>query len=836
MPITPHWFLPLKDTPARWIWPRFPAPTPRNQLALFHAELLPPPGTRRIQLHLSAEGRYTLWLNDEREPLGRGPARTDPLHRSLDPYELESDGPAKPLHLWAQVRYLPAPPEAPTAEIPGPTPGLLAIIRFLDESDRLLATAGTDNSWQAFPAGAPEFLPLPQTAAFFAIGLPERHRSALYPPDWRKSKSPTDPRWQSPALFDPPYFKADPAAPAGPNARPWLTQREITFPEERPVFPRHTLRLENNTWKDTDTHHLHLAPNESATLRLDMGEHVNAYYRLHLKGAGTHCKITASEVLLTQSTPPKKSFSLDTPNTTLLPLTDEFLLDPTPAGGPTDFTFDAPHWRSFRFLELTLHAGPHGGELATLELLATNYPLTPDFSLELLPNAPPTDPSPQSPGPAAPQSLSATLQKIIDTSWRTLKNCTWETYMDCPYYEQLQYIGDARIQCLLTYLTTGGGGDLTLPVQALRAFDRSRLPEGLTQSRYPSSSPQIIPTFSLIYILMLEDYLEHAGDDALVAELRPGIAPILNWFTQFTDTDTGLIGYIPYWPFLDWVNGWHNGIPPHAPDAPSAPGKIPPYTGTSANINLLYLLALQSATRIYDRAKPGSGNFYNSRAAALKQRIFDTFFDPRKGLLADIPIAQHRGKPGIYSQHAQALAILADLLSPSDARRALTTALDPANVLWPNETVPWGGGGEKESPQSHESRFIAPASLYFLFYVAEALAKLRMGDLLWPLLAPFRTALSRGSTTWPESFEPARSECHAWSAWPLYFLARHALGIAPPSLEDNRLRLRPLHCPPLNHLKGHFQTHQGPLHVNVNWQNGKRQIQATGPSHEILAD
>ncbi|WP_372490084.1 hypothetical protein [Chitinophaga sedimenti] len=30
--------------------------------------------------------------------------------------------------------------------------------------------------------------------------------------------------------------------------------------------------------------------------------------------------------------------------------------------------------------------------------------------------------------------------------WRTSRLCAYETYMDCPYYEQLQYIGDTRIR------------------------------------------------------------------------------------------------------------------------------------------------------------------------------------------------------------------------------------------------------------------------------------------------------------------------------------------------------------------------------------------------------
>jgi hypothetical protein len=35
----------------------------------------------------------------------------------------------------------------------------------------------------------------------------------------------------------------------------------------------------------------------------------------------------------------------------------------------------------------------------------------------------------------------AELQRIFDVGWRTATLCAYETYVDCPYYEQLQYVG-----------------------------------------------------------------------------------------------------------------------------------------------------------------------------------------------------------------------------------------------------------------------------------------------------------------------------------------------------------------------------------------------------------
>ncbi len=122
--------------------------------------------------------------------------------------------------------------------------------------------------------------------------------------------------------------------------------------------------------------------------------------------------------------------------------------------------------------------------------------------------------------------------------------------MDTPYYEQLQYVGDTRIQALISYAVAG---DDRLARQALRAFDDSRIPEGITRSRYPSSLPQSIPTFSLLYVGMLHDYWMYRPDaDGLARSLVPGTRTILTWFANYEQPD-GLLHELPWWSFIDWV-------------------------------------------------------------------------------------------------------------------------------------------------------------------------------------------------------------------------------------------------------------------------------------------
>ena len=73
------------------------------------------------------------------------------------------------------------------------------------------------------------------------------------------------------------------------------------------------------------------------------------------------------------------------------------------------------------------------------------------------------------------ESNDAELDKIWEISWRTARLDAHETYMDTPYYEQLQYVGDTRMQALISYTVAG---DDRLARQALEAFDESRSPDG----------------------------------------------------------------------------------------------------------------------------------------------------------------------------------------------------------------------------------------------------------------------------------------------------------------------------------------------------------------------
>jgi hypothetical protein len=339
--------------------------------------------------------------------------------------------------------------------------------------------------------------------------------------------------------------------------------------------------------------------------------------------------------------------------------------------------------------------------------------------------------------------------------------------MDTPYWEQLQYIGDTRIQSLISLYVAG---DDRLMRQAIEHFDYSRIPEGLTASRYPSALTQIIPPFSLIYVAMVHDYFMHRDDPAFVRARLPGVRGILDWYGRHVDS-TGMLGPMPYWNYVDWTNPWDRGVPPGADN------------GHSATISLLYVYALQRAAEMEagsGRREAGSG--YRAQAEAVRAAVRARAWDERRGLFRDEP------DTSAYSQQTNVLAILADAV-PAAAQKALMERVLADTTL-------------------------TRASYYFSFYVLEALRKVGLGDRYIEQLAPWQAMLKLGLTSAPENPEPTRSDTHAWSAHPNYGLLATVLGVRPSSPGFRTVRIAPA-LGPLRRAEGRVPHPLGDIDVKL---------------------
>ena len=240
---------------------------------------------------------------------------------------------------------------------------------------------------------------------------------------------------------------------------------------------------------------------------------------------------------------------------------------------------------------------------------------------------------------------------MLDVGWRTARLCAHETYMDCPYYEQLQYAGDTRIQALVSLYNAG---DARLVKNAIAQIDESRTAEGATMSRAPTRQQQYIPPFSLWWIGMVHDYWRYEDDAEFVREMLPGVRAVLGFFARYQKPN-GSLRPMPWWNFVDWA--WtKRGIPPTVDD------------GSSAVIDLQLLLALDWAADLEEAL--GSKRARRNIAHPRRQRttIRKMYWDSSMATVRRYA----RATMTEFSQHANALAVLARVFEGEDARTSST--------------------------------------------------------------------------------------------------------------------------------------------------------------------
>ena len=341
------------------------------------------------------------------------------------------------------------------------------------------------------------------------------------------------------------------------------------------------------------------------------------------------------------------------------------------------------------------------------------------------------------------------LAKIWEVGWRTARLCAMETYFDCPYYEQLQYVGDTRIQALISLYVSG---DDRLMRQAIRAFDLSRSPEGITASRYPNLQMQYIPPFSLYWINMVHDYWMHRDDEAFVRQFLPGIRSVLEWYVGQIDPATGMLrSRMPHWSFVDWVRAWW------VPERPGCPPE-----GEKAGSSII-TLNLSSAMR--DGAELLAR--FGDRAGAAR---YDSIGSPT------------------FSQHANIMGILTDAI-PAEQQQEVFNRID-------SDTT------------------ISQATFYYRFYLTRALKKTGLADRYSTMLQPWYDMIDMGLSTFAENPEPTRSDCHAWSSSPNYDFLATILGVEPDAPGFASVRIEP-HPGHLNRISGVVPHPQGDIRVEL---------------------
>ncbi|HET8654425.1 MAG TPA: alpha-L-rhamnosidase C-terminal domain-containing protein [Longimicrobiaceae bacterium] len=696
------------DAPsADWI---APPGVPGDSFTVFHARrtIDLPERPAHFVVHVSADNRYRLFVNGEQ--VSSGPQRSDVAHWRYETVDLAPwlragrNVIAALVWNWGAAR--------PVAQMSYRTGFLLQ-----GDGPREAALVNTGPGWKLRVDSA--YAPLPVTYArvggYYAAAPGDSVDAARVPWGWQGLDYRDDdwyavPEGRSPAVLGRLRLGALPGDGGTGEVVGWQLQpRDIPPMEERVQRLRRVRRATGVAPGDAflrGAGDLVIPAHTAASVLLDQGHTTDAYPVLETSGgAGSTVTLTYAEALIDAQG--RKGNRNDVEGRTIRGVRDVF----RPSG--ENRRFQPLYWRSFRYVQMDVETGDEPLRIRDLHGVFTAYPFHErgHFTSNL-----------------------AWIDSVWAMDWNGARIGAFETYMDTPYYEQLQYVGDTRIQALISLYVAG---DDRLMRQAIEHFDDSRIPEGITASRYPSALRQLIPPFSLIYVAMVHDYYMHRDDTAFVRRMLPGVRTVLDWYGRHVDS-TGMLGPMPYWNYLDWAPEWPRGVPPGADD------------GHSTAISLLYAYALRRAAAMEEGVgTPAVGAAYRARADSMVRAVRARAWDPARGLFRDRPDSAS------FSQQTNVLAILADAVPAADQRAVMERVL---------------GDGT-----------LTQATYYFSWYLFEALRKAGLADRYVEQLAPWHRMLALGLTSTPENPEPTRSDTHAWSAHPNYGLLATVLGVRPAS-------------------------------------------------------
>ncbi|OPY85897.1 MAG: Bacterial alpha-L-rhamnosidase [Smithella sp. PtaU1.Bin162] len=445
-------------------------------------------------------------------------------------------------------------------------------------------------------------------------------------------------------------------------------------------------------------------------------------------GRNSRIKITWSEALFLKLKGPEKGNRNEIFNKYLRGIADTFIAD-----GGEQREFSTLFWRSGRYLEIVVEVGEQALVIEKLLISETRYPLEMESSIE---------------------SDCEQINSIIRPCLRSLQMSSHDTYVDCPFYEQLMYSGDGRLEALTTYAITR---DNRLQEKAIALFNASRHHNGLSMSQYPSRSMMFLPTFSLWWIGMVYDYALWRGNKQFVASVMPGLRAVIDHYLSHIDHNGLVKRKEEYWNFIDWVPDWKNGVPPGAEYEYSC----------VINWQFVYVLMLTAKLEEYLEEEELAARC-RRYGIALVAQINKFFWVPEKGLFKE-DIAGTA-----FSEHSQCLAVLSGCLDTETLKILSRTAFNHGELI---KTTFW-----------------------FNHYWFEMCRIMKRIDVLSDRLELWNGLVKQGLKTIIENFEPARSECHGWGAHPIYHVIASIAGIRPLDFGFNQVRIEP-QLGKLEHLK-----------------------------------
>ncbi len=731
---------------ARWIIP--PAVQPQTHaVILFRKDFQLEKKPDNFIIHVSADNHYRLFVNGKY--VTRGPARGDLSHwfyETLDlagylqmgknciAAEVVNWGPKRSFSYFSQMTSF--------------------ILQGTGEAEKLVNTSG--GTWKCYhnEAYSPKHIDWIFDKSTIDFGLyvgnpTDSIRADKYPWGWETTGF-NDSNWQ-------PAIMADNAGGRGtqhaggifysggklliPRRTGLLSEKHVPFGEIRRV---------SGIAKNEDFIHgkgkIVIPSNTKVSMLIDQKVETMGYPEMIVSG-GKDARIQAmyAENMIIRNKAPKGNRN-DIEGKYLVGIKDVFIPD-----GGEQRLFKPTYIRAFRYIQLDI-------ETKSQPLTIENYAhVTCNAPIELK---------------ARFNAENELVDWIMQAGWRTVSICAQDYLLSDAYFEQMQYTGDSRVHNL-SLLTLSGDDRLTR--NALIQFDQSRIPEGLTFACYPNPFYLIIPSYSLIWIDQVYDYMIWKDDREFIAQFELGIDNVLYWFEKKMQPN-GLMGKMEWWGAMAWPRHYKNGQPPTI------------YEGNNTLYTLHYAYTLQHAAEIFEYLeKPGKAEIYRKRASEICTAV-NLQCKNKEGFFTEAP-----GNNQV-SQITNIMAILAGAVSGDEAKKLMEKLLEPQD---------WFG----------------QVDLFLHLYLFEAMNKTGLQHKFMSELSEWQLMKDRQMSGFAEvplewGEENQRSECHPWSSSPNYFIFRTVCGITPLEAGHKKVEIVPSFGK-LEKIKATYPHHLGNIELDL---------------------
>jgi hypothetical protein len=726
---------------ARWIWGRKTdaAYFPANTYWMFRKDIVVD-CVCPTELLITASTRYTLWINGEE--VGQGPAPSAAKTFYVDRYDLTSRMVSGVNRLAVLVHHA----GVPTFNYNAESPGLLAEARINGAS-----VCVTDSTWIC--ARADEWSPYSVKRAFQLV------QSEIV--DFRRSEQ----GWQSRSdclqsldaqgiglRFRSNYgciwTSADQLSPSHSGGIS-LWERPIPFLERgipvrcsrivaagliRPVREladsTHIAkaisneRLESQLAMAFNSQEQIIIPQPpdgfDTVVVLDFGREMTGQILVSGRGSpGSVIDVSVGEALSKTSGLVNPRF----PQMLSANYTDRLIL------GNDAFRWKQFHWTAARYLQLTVRGNQGDLCIDFVGMQPSHYPIT--------------------------QSGSFSCEnELLSWAWKTgaytTQCCLHEVVVDCPLREQAQWIDNVTLSA-----AQAAFGDLALFRKMLLEIASSEQADhpGCLRIPWPGHMPAMsdlwgfLPDQQAVWVYLIKQYDEYCGDLELIRMLLPVVERVLAFQAQHRNSQ-GILDFESFqkekirpWLWVDWGHKIKDRY--------------------SASLNLLHLLAIQSALSLANRLgdQPLVEKF-SKEALVVAKAIRSSFIDEKNVCVCEDVDKQ---RP---SQIASTLALLTGILASDQVPKVLRDVCSPP--------VGWEKGGT-----------------HFLGYLFPVLAEHgRHRQILENISILYKEMYDLKVTTFWENFGMGaeideldkltqESRCHAYSASPTAALSAYIAGIRP---------------------------------------------------------